>query len=83
MTKSRKPPIDISAVGDMSFLRIMPTSEAGETWLLENVGESTAGLGQWPTYLCEHRYGPDLLLGAHNAGLTVALNGRIADAPRA
>lgn len=34
-------------------------------------------------YRAEHRYGPDILLAAHNAGLTVALDGQVADAPRA
>lgn len=74
--------VDIDARSNASFLNVMPTSEEGEAWLLENVGVGSGFEGQWPVYYVEHRYGPDLLLGAHNEGLTVALDGHIANAER-
>lgn len=70
--------IDINAWRDMSFVRIVPETERGETWCAEHINaEPYAG-----AYMAEHRYGPDILSAAHNAGLTVALDGDIADAPR-
>lgn len=74
--------IDVDACNIGSFLNVVPTSEAGLDWLTKNVGPGDQGRGQWPVYHVEHRFGPDLLLGAHNAGLTVSLDGRIADVER-
>lgn len=74
--------VDIDACDVRSFLSVMPTSETGLAWLRENVGPGQPGRGQWPVYYVEHRFGPDLLLGAHNAGLAVSLDGRIADVER-
>lgn len=62
-------PIDINAWSHASLLRIIPETEEGEKWCFLHIN-------------AEHRYGPDILLAAHNAGLTVALDGEIADAPR-
>jgi hypothetical protein len=74
--------VDIDARTNASFLNIMPCSPEGEAWMLENVGPAYPPEHQWPVYYVEYRYGPDILLGAHNDGLTVALDGRIANAER-
>ncbi len=74
--------IDIDARAHASFLDIMPISAAAIEWMRQYVGETSNKADQFPVYHVEHRYGPDILLGAHQDGLTVALNGRIADASR-
>lgn len=74
--------IDIHAVTDSSLLSIMPLTRAGVDWMAEYVGERADGTADKPIYYAEHRYGPDILLGAHHDGLTVSLNGRVADAAR-
>jgi hypothetical protein len=70
--------IDLNAWWHASLLRIVPETDAGERWCSEHINAEPA-LG---AYNAEHRYGPDILLAAHNSGLTVALDGKIADAPR-
>lgn len=70
--------VDINAWSNPSFLRIIPATPAGELWCDEHINAEPA----FGCYMAEHRYGPDILSAAHNAGLTVALDGKIADAPR-
>lgn len=71
-------PIDINAWSTRAFLSIAPETERGELWCYDHINaEPFQG-----TYLSEHRYGPDILRAAHDAGLRVALDGRVADAPR-
>lgn len=70
--------VDINAWSNPSFLRIIPATPAGELWCDAHINAEPC-LG---AYNSEHRYGPEILSAAHNAGLTVALDGRIADAPR-
>jgi hypothetical protein len=72
--------IDIDATWTEPFLLVRATSLEGDAWLSDRI-ESEA-IWQGDTLLVEHRFGPDILLGAHNDGLVVALDGRIADAPR-
>jgi len=72
--------IDIDATTHPSFLVIVPTTDEGADWCAEHI---YADLDPNGVYVAEHRYGPDILLAAHNDGLTVALDGQIADAPRA
>lgn len=70
--------IDINAYYHPSFLSIVPETVEGDAWCKRHIyAEPLAG-----AYHAEHRYGPDILCAAHNAGLTVALDGRVADAPR-
>jgi len=64
---------DIFATRLQSFCVFTGASERGEQWLTEHIGTERAA---------EHRYAPDILMGAHIDGLRVALDGRIADAPR-
>lgn len=72
-------PPDINAWRNPSFVRIVPEADAGAAWCAAHIyAEPQRG-----AYLAEHRYGPDILLAAHNAGLTVAIDGQVADAPRA
>jgi hypothetical protein len=69
---------DLNAWTYPAFVRIVPETDAGEAWCGAHIyAEPDRG-----AYHAEHRYGPTILLAAHNAGLTVALDGRIADAPR-
>lgn len=69
---------DINAYRSLSFVQIVPETDAGAEWCEEHIyAEPLAG-----AYLAEHRYGPDILLAAHNAGLAVAIDGQLADAPR-
>lgn len=70
---------DIQAWTDPSFLHITPTTERGEVWCWDHINAEPSPAGDW---LAEHRYGPDILLAAHRAGLTVELDGRVADVPR-
>lgn len=72
------PTIDINAWSHASLLRIIPETEEGEKWCYDHINS----LPLSGAYNAEHRYGPDILLAAHNAGLTVALDGEIADTPR-
>lgn len=69
-------PIDIAAWSNPSFLQIVPETDEGFDWCEEHINAEPE-LG---AYLAEHRYGPDILLAAHEAGLVVSLDGRIADA---
>lgn len=70
--------VDINAWTNPSFVRIVPETDEGTDWCEGHIyGEPLRG-----AYHAEHRYGPVILLAAHNAGLTVALDGRIADADR-
>lgn len=72
------PVIDIQASHLPSFLIITPTTGEGSDWCADHINAlPIAG-----SYHAEHRYGPDILLAAHNAGLTVALDGQVADVPR-
>lgn len=72
--------IDIAARDVGAFLVVGPLTPAGEAWLDEHL----SGEDEWRggSLYVEHRFGPDLLMGAHMDGLTVALDGQIADAPR-
>lgn len=72
-------PIDISAWSSGGgLLCIQPETDAGREWCADHINaEAHAGV-----YLAEHRYGPDILLAAHNAGLIVALDGQVADGER-
>lgn len=72
-------PIDVNAWSSGGgLLCIQPKTDAGREWCADHINaEAHAGV-----YLAEHRYGPDILLAAHNAGLTVALDGQVADVPR-
>jgi hypothetical protein len=74
---SEEPEVDIAAFHHPSFLIVEPKTEAGENWLLQYTDEYDPLEGR---LYVEHRYGPDLLLGAHQDGLVVSLDGRIADA---
>lgn len=59
--------------------RIVPETEDGFDWCEGHINaEPQAG-----AYLAEHRYAPDILKAAHDSGLTVAVDGQVADAPRA
>lgn len=70
--------VDISASRTSSFCNIRPLTDAGWDWMEKNVqGEEIRG-----AWAVEDRYAPALLLGAHQAGLTIVLDGRIANAPR-
>lgn len=71
-------PPDINAWRNPSFVSIIPETAAGRDWCADHINAEP----QRGVYLAEHRYGPDILLAAHNAGLTVALDGQVADAPR-
>jgi hypothetical protein len=72
--------IDIEATWEPSLLHVRALTPDGECWLDERIeGEAT---WQGDTLLVEHRFGPDILLGAHADGLTVALDGRIVDVER-
>lgn len=71
-------PVDINAYHHPNLLRIVPETDAGERWCWEHINAEP----QSGAYMAEHRYGPDILQAAHNAGLTVALDGEIADTPR-
>lgn len=72
--------IDISAYGgNSSILTIEPETPEGVEWCAEHIYAEPEPGG---IYYAEHRYGPDILAAAHHAGLTVALDGRIADAAR-
>ena len=73
---------DIDAHDFNTFLSVRPSSETGLEWLRNNAGPGEPGGPLGPVYYVEHRFGPDLLLGAHNAGLVVSLDGRIADVER-
>lgn len=70
--------VDINAWSHASLLHIIPETDAGEVWCWKHINAQPIS----GAYMSEHRYGPDILLAAHNAGLTVALDGKIADAPR-
>lgn len=73
-----RPDVDINAWRHPSLLRIVPETDRGERWCWEHINaDPTFG-----AYQAEHRYGPDILKAAHDAGLVVALDGKIADAPR-
>jgi hypothetical protein len=65
--------VDIFATRLPSFCVLTGASDRGEDWLNEHIG---------PERAAEHRYAPDILMGAHRDGLTVSLDGRLADAPR-
>lgn len=70
--------IDLNAWRHPSFIRIVPETDEGLEWCqLHIYAEPQLG-----AYHAEHRFGPDILLAAHNAGLAVAIDGRVADAPR-
>lgn len=69
---------DIQAWSHPGFVRVVPLTDRGWDWADAHINADTVQ----GAYLAEHRYGPDILLAAHNAGLTVALDGRVADAPR-
>lgn len=71
--------IDINAwSAGGGLLCIAPQTPAGADWCADHINaEPHAGV-----YLAEHRYGPDILAAAHNAGPTVSFDGRVADAPR-
>lgn len=71
--------MDIEATDGPSFLEVKGKTEEGINWLLQYTSEYDPL--EYALYV-EHRYGPDLLLGAHNDGLVVSLDGKIADAPR-
>ena len=76
--------IDIDATTTPAFLIVRATTLDGERWLADRLeGEAASRLARPDALYVEHRFGPDLLLGAHNDGLTVALDGQIADAERA
>ena len=71
---------DIEATWTLAFLVVRSTSIEGDSWLADRLeGEA---IWQGETLLVEHRFGPDLLLGAHTEGLTVELDGRIVDIGR-
>jgi hypothetical protein len=72
--------VDIQALWTPAFLIVRAATLDGDAWLNERVeGEAT-----WDgdCLLVEHRFGPDFLLGAHVEGLTVSLDGKVADVPR-
>lgn len=71
--------IDLNAWRHPSFVRIVPETDAAAEWCEEHINAEP----QLGAYYAEHRFGPDILLAAHNAGLSVALDGRVADALRA
>lgn len=73
------PVVDIEAFDGQSFLEVKGKTEDGVNWLLQYTSEYDP---LDDALYVEHRYGPDLLQGAHQAGLVVSLDGRIADAPR-
>lgn len=69
---------DIEAWLHASYVSIVPRTDLGVEWCDEHIfAEPLMG-----AYHAEHRYGPDILLAAHNAGLSVEIDGRLADAPR-
>lgn len=72
--------IDIDARWTPSLLHVTALTAHGECWLLDRIEGEATWIGD--TWLVEHRFGPDLLLGAHDDGLTVALDGCVADAAR-
>lgn len=68
---------DIAATWSPAFLQVRGVTLHGEAWLSDRLeGEAT-----WSgdVLLVEHRFGPDLLLGAHMEGMTVSLDGRTVD----
>lgn len=69
---------DIVGTSTPSFLMVSGRTAKGRKWLRINVG----GFQYLGSYAVEHRYGPDILLGAHNAGLTVECDGRLVDVER-
>jgi hypothetical protein len=71
---------DINGWRNPSFARIVPETPAGAAWCADHIYAEPEPDG---AYVAEHRYAPDILLAAHNAGLVVALDGQLADAPRA
>lgn len=73
---------DITASTRSSFATINATSPAGEAWMIDNVGEPDAAPGSISAWYVEHRYAPDILLAAYTFGLTVRVDGKLADAPR-
>lgn len=74
------PAIDIAATWTPAFLLVRAETPDGDAWLSERIeGEA---IWQGDTLVVEHRFGPDILLGAHNDGLTVALDGRVCDVAR-
>jgi hypothetical protein len=73
------PAVDIYASTNPSFAYISPTSDAGAEWCGDHINATPDRQGG---YLAEHRYAPDILLAAHNAGLTVAVDGRVCDVER-
>jgi hypothetical protein len=70
-------PVDLEAFGATdSVLRIYLRTAKGRKWAEDHTLD---GLSFEPL-LIEHRFGPALLLGAYQDGLTVSLDGRLADA---
>jgi hypothetical protein len=64
--------IDIEAWTSDAFLTIRPLTMRAEAWVSDNIEWEAIWVGD--TFVCEHRYGLDLLLGAHQDGLTVSLD---------
>lgn len=72
---------DVRAFRMESVLVIFPRTDAARQWFADNC-EPTAFDQARGVVTCEHRFGPDLLDGAYQSGLSVTLDGRAADAER-
>lgn len=77
------PDPDVKAFDLGSTLLVQVRSEAAEAWLADNlVGNNTWRRCPFTRYgevVVEPRYGPPLLRGMTDAGLTVHLDGRFCD----
>jgi hypothetical protein len=60
---------DISVANHGSMIGFAPRTDAGETWLADNLPDDTQCLGN--TRFCEPRYVQDIIDGAQGDGLTV------------
>jgi hypothetical protein len=74
------PLIDVDATRCEPFCMITPRTARARAWVRWNVDNGATWDGD--TMFAEHRYAPFLLSAMHEYGLTVRLDGRVADAPR-
>jgi hypothetical protein len=60
---------DIAVANHGSVIGFAPRTDAGETWLADNLPDDTQCLGN--VRYCEPRYAQDIIDGAAGDGLTV------------
>lgn len=70
---------DVRAFRNDSLLVIYPLTAEAVDWFDDNTEWEPSQRARG-VVVCEHRYGPDLLMGAYQSGLSVSLDGVMADA---